>query len=458
MKPGFARVRPLALFFALALGVPLILPSAAHAARAPEGAVSALRKAASPGRVELPSEAPSLDVPNEVSDQEVQATLERVFGEVKHFKSVTVEVKNGVVHLGGATATTEAQERAEALARRMPGVLFVDSAIESESDVGERLDPVLSRIERAGRHLGARIPVLGVALLVMVFAVTVARLIRRCRWPFEWVAGTDLMQGILRMVASGTVLVLGLLLAVELLDATALVGALLGALGVFGISLGLGSRDIFENYIATLVLAVRHPFAIDDLVRIGEHEGKVARLTSRETVLLSLDGNHLRLPNAHVFKSVVVNYTENPLRSFSFSLVVGTEEDLGRAQRVAAAGVRRVAGVLLEPAPACRVDEIEPSGVRLKVFGWVDQRESDWFATRSEALRAVKHAFDEAGIVLSAPSLEIDLRRERTHEQLRAAVAEAPANAPIEREIAEQIHAERRNQPRDLLRRPVERA
>lgn len=445
----------LALPLALVLLLPLTL---AGAARAADDAISPVREAPSGGRVELPSEAPSLDVPSDVSDEEVQATLERVFHEVKHFASITVEVVNGVVHLGGTTATAEAQERAEALARRMPGVLFVDSAIEAESDVGERLEPVLRRLERAARDLGARFPVLGVALLVMLGAVLLARLVRRPEWPYRWLASTALMQGILRQLASGAVLLAGLLLAIELLDATALVGALLGALGVFGISVGLGSREIFENYIATLVLAVRHPFAIDDLVSIGEHEGKVARLTSRETVLLSLDGNHLRLPNAHVFKSVVVNYTQNPLRSFSFDLVVGVDEDLGRAQRVAAAGARRALGVLLDPPPACRIDELEPSGARLKVFAWVDQRESDWFATRSEALGAVKQAFDEAGIAVSAPRVEIDLRRERAGERPRPVAEEAPADTPIEREIAEQIHAERRERPRDLMQRPYERA
>lgn len=424
-----------------------------------EVAEAPAQEAESAGRVELPSEAPSLDVPSEVSDQEVQVTLERVFGEVKRFSSITVTVEDGVVHLGGTTATLEVQERAEALARRMPGVLFVDSAIEAESDVTQRLQPVLQRAERAGRDLAARLPVLGVALLVMLVAVLVARLVRRRSWPYTWLASTELMQGILRQVAAGGVLLVGVLLAIELLDATALIGALLGVLGVFGITVGLGSREIFENYLSTLVLAVRHPFAIDDLVSIGEHEGKVARLTSRETELMTLDGNHLRLPNAHVFRSVIVNYTQNPLRCFSCDLPVGLGEDLGRAQRVAAAAARRTSGVLAEPAPACRVHEISPSGATVRVFGWIDQRDTDWYAARSECLRAMKEAFDEAGVIMPAQHLLVDVRRGRMEEpHARSAVPEAPADLPIEREIAEQLHAERRERhPQNLLQRPHER-
>jgi hypothetical protein len=43
--------------------------------------------------------------------------------------------------------------------------------------------------------------------------------------------------------------------------------------------------------------------------------------------VVSLDGNHLRIPNAMVFKAVILNYSRNPERRFEFDLGVGAEDD-----------------------------------------------------------------------------------------------------------------------------------
>ena len=65
----------------------------------------------------------------------------------------------------------------------------------------------------------------------------------------------------------------------------------------------------------------------EQLVVIDDHEGKVIRLTSRSTILMTLDGNHLRIPNTIVFKAVILNYTRNPERRFEFDLGVDAADD-----------------------------------------------------------------------------------------------------------------------------------
>ena len=57
--------------------------------------------------------------------------------------------------------------------------------------------------------------------------------------------------------------------------------------------MGFAVRDTVENYIASVLLSVRNPFAVNDLVDIDGHEGNVVRLTLRATVLLSPEGNHI---------------------------------------------------------------------------------------------------------------------------------------------------------------------
>src|SRR3546814_11391197 len=75
------------------------------------------------------------------------------------------------------------------------------------------------------------------------------------------------------------------------------------------------------------MLSRRQPFRANDHVVIEGHEGRVVRLTSRATILMTLEGNHLRIPNSTVFKAVILNYTRNPERRFDFELGI----EIGRA-------------------------------------------------------------------------------------------------------------------------------
>ncbi len=82
-----------------------------------------------------------------------------------------------------------------------------------------------------------------------------------------------------------------------------------------------------DNYVSSLVLSLRQPFRAGDHAVIASHEGRVARMTSRATILVTLDGNHLRIPNSIVFKAVILHYTRNPERRFEFDLGIDANDD-----------------------------------------------------------------------------------------------------------------------------------
>src|SRR3546814_7123269 len=93
------------------------------------------------------------------------------------------------------------------------------------------------------------------------------------------------------------------------------------------ISIGFAIRDTVDNYVSSLMLSLRQPFRANDHVVIEGHEGRVVRLTSRATILMTLEGNHLRIPNSTVFNAVILNYTRNPARRFAFELGIEANDD-----------------------------------------------------------------------------------------------------------------------------------
>ncbi len=265
------------------------------------------------------------------------------------------------------------------------------------------LNLVMETLVEKGRDFVAWLPLLIAAALLVVLFAWIAGWVGRWRKPYERLSSNAFVRDLVRNVARLAVFTIGLLLALELLDVTALVGAVLGAAGVMGIAVGFAFRDVGENFLASVLLSVRQPFGPSDHVVIGGHEGKILRLTTRSTWLMTLDGNHLRLPNATVFKAPILNYSRSPLRRFDFAVGVGVEEDLARAQELGVETLDALPGVLAEPEAFARVEELAASSVVVRFYAWVDQRQHEFGAVRSRALIAVKSALEEVGMDLPEP-------------------------------------------------------
>lgn len=269
-------------------------------------------------------------------------------------------------------------------------------------EVGQRLRGELYR-------LAAEVPLLLLSLLVIWIAWLVGGWLSR-REVLSHVAQRN---PFLRELASTTVrwliVLVGVLIALEIMQATALVGAVLGSAGVLGVALGFAFKDILENYLAGILMSLRQPFAPRDHVVINGNEGVVVSLTSRATILMTLDGNHLRLPNAMVFRSVTLNYTRNPSRRFEFDIGVGGAEDLVKAQQVGVAELKTLDGVMATPPPRAYIVSLGDSSVPVRFHGWVDQRSHDFVQAKSEAIRRVKLALEAAGMDLPEPIYRVQL-------------------------------------------------
>ncbi len=188
-----------------------------------------------------------------------------------------------------------------------------------------------------------------------------------------------------------------------MLGATALLGAVLGGAGVIGIALGFAVRDTVDNYVSSLMLSLRQPFRANDHVVIEGNEGRVVRLTSRATILMTLDGNHLRIPNSIVFKAVILNYTRNPERRFQFDLGVDADDNPVDGMAVGLEAVNALLFVLDRPKANAIIQDVGDSNIVLRFFGWVDQTHTDFLKGRSLAIKAAKTALEDAGFALPEP-------------------------------------------------------
>lgn len=263
----------------------------------------------------------------------------------------------------------------------------------------EQFGKAFEQVEAKLVKLVANAPLLLLAILVVLLALWLGGIAsRRMRVLTRISRSNPYMDGLLRNTVKTVITLAGVLVALDILGATSLVGAVLGSAGVVGLVLGFAFKDIAENYIAGILLSLRKPFSPGDSVRIDSHEGKVVALTSRATILMTADGNHLQLPNALVFKSVLLNYSRNPKRRFEFETTVDARSSWHTAMDVGVASIVAIDGVLAQPAPSALIRSLSNDGATLQFSGWIDQTRNDLQKTRSEAMRRVRKALRQAGI------------------------------------------------------------
>src|SRR5690606_18730738 len=163
--------------------------------------------------------------------------------------------------------------------------------VTTEHRVDRRLAPLVQKSEELGRQLLAFLPLLLLAVLAFVGFWLLGRFLMRRTRLFRRLAPNAFIEALIEQVVRLLFILVGLVVAMSILGATALLGSVLGAAGVIGLALGFAVRDTIENYIASILLSVRQPFAPNDAVIIEGFEGRITRLNSRATIITTWDGN-----------------------------------------------------------------------------------------------------------------------------------------------------------------------
>ena len=340
-------------------------------------------------------------------DHLVEGRLRRIFSTVQELSQVQVHSSGGIVVLSGTTNAGAALDRAVELTQAQDDVVYVDNDVVVETSLGEQLQATWSRLKDKTISLAGRLPMLAIALLVILLGVFFGRRVRSSALLGRLLSSHAVLQTVLLRLASTAVVVASVVIALDLLEATSVAGAILGTAGVAGIAVAFAFKDIIENYLAGILLAVGRPFAPGDAVKIAGHEGKVVGLAARETLLMTYDGNHVQIPNAQVFGEAIVNYSRNPRRRFDFTLGIGNGESLARVQELVLAVLLEMKGVMNDPTPLVRVEAFGDSSMTVRVHGWVDQALNDFGNVRGEAIRQTKRALDEAGVDMPNPITQV---------------------------------------------------
>ncbi len=288
-----------------------------------------------------------------------------------------------------------------------------DAAAEPQSLSGMFTD-LVDKLEGWVRELILLLPNIVIAVLIVMAAAFVAKIVRRVvKRVLEKVtsnapAARNVVD-LLGTVAYVVVLAAGTFIALDTLKLSGVVTTLLAGAGVVGLALGFAFQDIASNFIAGVLMAVRNPFTVGQIIETNGHMGIVKELTLRSTLVETFQGQTVIIPNSKVFQDPIVNYSATRHRRVDLGCGVGYGDDLEKAERVAVEAIESLSVRNAARPVQLYFNEFGDSSINFTLRFWVDfNKQTDFLDAQSQAIKALKVAFDREEITIPFPIRTLD--------------------------------------------------
>lgn len=208
-------------------------------------------------------------------------------------------------------------------------------------------------------------------------------------------------------------LVKAVLSVIALLLGLSIVGIDITALSVFGgafaVGLGFGMKTIASNYVAGFMILLDRSIRIGNIIAIdATTSGEVTRITTRYTVVRTLAGTEVIVPNEYLVGNIVRNqtYTDTQVR-VPLPVTVAYSADLELAMRLMVEAAAAQPRVLTNPAPSAIVLAFGESGIDLELGFWIRDPKEGTGGLRSEINLAIWRSFRTHGIDFPFPQREV---------------------------------------------------
>jgi small-conductance mechanosensitive channel len=174
------------------------------------------------------------------------------------------------------------------------------------------------------------------------------------------------------------------------------------------LAIGLAMQDVISNVVAGVFIYADRPFRIGDWIEWDDHSGIVEDISLRVTRVRTFDNELLTVPNSQLTDDVIKNPVAKDKLRLKFVFGIGYEDDIQRATEIIVEEAENHPDILDDPAPSVRLTELGDSYVGLQSRIWIaNPSRADFVKTRGEYVTNVKERFDEAGINIPYPQVDL---------------------------------------------------
>ncbi len=257
--------------------------------------------------------------------------------------------------------------------------------------------------------------------LFLVFLVLVSRAVRRV---IQWLTKHHPTLGehrsyILSRFASFLIYAVGILIYLHVEQIS--LGTLIVLGGTLGLGIGFGLQSLVSNLVAGVILLVEQPIRLGDRIEFGDKAGEVVHVGGRSSWIRTYDNAIVVIPNSEFVTKQVLNWTmSDPKTRLSFSVAVAYGSDPEKVMRILLEETYRHPQVMGEPAPSAFLNELGPSAMVFTARMWTVAHANTFSQIRSDIYLQVLPRFENEGIRLPFPQLDVHLQPSKLRAPVKA--------------------------------------
>ena len=165
--------------------------------------------------------------------------------------------------------------------------------------------------------------------------------------------------------------VLGFILGMNMIGIN--VSVLMGASAALLVGIGLGLQNIFSDFVSGIVLLLDSSIKVGDVIEVEKLVCQVQEINLRTTTVLTRDEKFIILPNTHLTKNHVMNWTHSNLNSrFDVEIGVSYNSDVEKVIELLISETVSHEKVSKNPPPFVRLNDFADSAVIFNVYFWSD--------------------------------------------------------------------------------------
>lgn len=215
-------------------------------------------------------------------------------------------------------------------------------------------------------------PFILTALIVFIISIYIGNFLKkflnrnmRSRWK------ESVFRNFISEIVKWIVIIIGLGISLNLLGVGNIAGSLVAGAGVSALIIGFAFKDIAENFLSGIILAINRPFHINDIIEVNNYKGPVRNLYLRVTHIRTADGKDIYIPNANIIKGVLINYTRDNIIRQEFIVRIPSSANVTDTRNLLLEFLQNEKDVLQNPSPQVQIEEFNETFVVCKVMFWL---------------------------------------------------------------------------------------
>lgn len=249
------------------------------------------------------------------------------------------------------------------------------------------------------------LPQIAVAIVVVLLTAGLSKLaqnvLRNLLGRTNWRRS---LKEMFTLLSSIFVWVIGIMIAAVIVFPGLTPASILAGLGIGSVAIGFAFKDVFENFLAGIIILFRREMRIGDYIECQGIEGKVDQISIRESHIRQTDGQLVIVPNSILFKNPVTIRTDRDRRRTTVICGVAYDVDVDQARSVIREAVASCETVIQDEKPIqVFAQEFASSSINFEVTWWTGSTPLDVRTSRDEVVARVKRALDDAGIEIPFP-------------------------------------------------------